>query len=214
MALDAAISEEAPLEYLVSEILSCRDLAMRFPNGFVAGPLSLSLGRGVHHLRGRNGSGKTTLLRCLCGSWRASEGSLSIRGRDPRVDPEARRDVALVQAAPELPTFLTVDEAWQELAAIRGAPRWDGSALRERLGLPSQLPLGHCSAGQRRLAELLAAAAGDPAVMLLDEPFANLDPVSTAAVAACIEGWRSERVVLLTSHSTVPIEVDSTSSVG
>lgn len=195
-------------------LLGCRSLTMTFPNGFVAGPLTIRLSAGVHHLRGRNGAGKSTLLRCLCGAWRASEGEVSVLGRDPRTSTEARRDIALVSAEPELPTFLTVDEAWRELAAIRGAPGWDGSALRAQMGLPGGLPLGHCSAGQRRLAEILTGLAGDPAVLLLDEPFANLDPVSTAIVARCIEGLRASRVVLLTSHGPVPVATDSVVTVG
>ena len=195
-------------------LLEARGLQMRFPSGFVAGPLDLVAGPGVHHLRGRSGSGKTTLLRCLCGGWRTCTGALSVAGRDPRTDPLARRDIALLPAEPELPTFLTVDEAWQELAALRGAPGWDGRALRDHLGLPGGLPLGHCSAGQRRLAELLAAAAGDPRVMLLDEPFANLDPLSIDRVASCISRWRTERAVVLTSHGPVPVPVDTVIGVG
>jgi ABC-2 type transport system ATP-binding protein len=189
--------------------LRCRGLRLRFPSGFTVGPLDLDLGPGVHHLIGANGSGKTTLLRCLCGGWRTSEGTVDVCGMDPRTNPDGRRKIALLAAEPELPTFLTVDEAWQELAALRGRPDWDGAPLRDHLGLPPGLPLAHCSAGQRRLAELLAAAAGDPAVLLLDEPFANLDPVSTERLVACLSGWRADRVLVITSHGPVPLPVDS-----
>ncbi|MEQ1507910.1 MAG: ABC transporter ATP-binding protein, partial [Myxococcota bacterium] len=74
--------------------------------------------------------------------------------------------------------------------------------------------LGHCSAGQRRLAELLAASAGDPPVVLLDEPFANLDPVSTARVADQVTRWRADRVVIVTSHGPLPVEVDTVLRIG
>ncbi len=189
--------------------LRCVDLRLRWPSGFEAGPLDLDLGPGVHHLRGRNGSGKSTLLRCLCGASRRSTGVIGIEpGGDPRRDVEARRRVALLSAEPELPGFLTVDEAWAELAAIRGRPGWDGRAVRERLGIPD-LPLAHCSAGQRRLAELLAALAGDPRVLLLDEPFANLDPVSCARLAAELDRRRAEVVVLVTQHGEPPVRLDS-----
>jgi ABC-2 type transport system ATP-binding protein len=186
------------------------DLSYTYPSGFAAGPLRLDLGPGVHQLLAPNGRGKTTLLRCLCGENRRARGELSVCGHDPRHDVEGRRGVAYLAADPELPDVLTVDEAWQQLAAIRGAPRWDGDALRERLDVPGPLPLGHCSAGQRRLAELLAAAAGDPPVMLLDEPFANLDPDHLARVVRVLEDWRSDRVVLLTSHTTPPLRIDTT----
>ncbi|MEQ1572233.1 MAG: ATP-binding cassette domain-containing protein [Myxococcota bacterium] len=190
--------------------LRCEALSLTFPSGFRVGPLSLDLGPGLHHLVAPNGTGKTTLLRCLCGGWRDTAGALSVCGADPRTERSARAAVAFVPADPELPPWLTVDEAWHELAALRGAPGWDGAALRTALDLPGELPLGHCSAGQRRRAELLAAAAGDPPVLLLDEPFANLDPDATARVAACLERWRSDRVVVVTSHGPLPLVADTT----
>jgi len=190
------------------------DLSYRYPSGWQVGPVSLRLGPGVHHLVGANGSGKTTLLRCLCGELRRAEGRLRIGGDDPRevgaAGVRARRRVARLAAEPELPDLLTVDEAWQQLAAIRRAPRWDGEMLRRALDVPGGLPLGHCSAGQRRLAELLACLAGDPDVLLLDEPFANLDPDHVARVVAVIEGLRHERAVVLTTHGPPPLAVDQT----
>ena len=195
-------------------LLVASGLQYTFPSGFVAGPVDLDLGAGVHHLVGPNGSGKTTLLRCLCADLRRSTGTLSVDGLDPRVDPEGRRHIALLPAEPELPGFLTIDEAWSEIAAIRGTPDWPGGALRQRLDLPGDLPLGHCSAGQRRLAELLVAAVGDPVVMLLDEPFANLDPARIGTLADLIVGWRSHRAVVITSHTTPPVPIDSIHPVG
>lgn len=190
--------------------LACTDLTLRFPSGFQVGPHTFALGPGLHHLAAPNGAGKTTLLRCLCGAWRGTTGALAVCGRDPRVDAEARREIAFVPADPELPPFLTVDEAWQELAAIRGRPEWDGASLRRALDLPGDLPLGHCSAGQRRRAEILAGAAGDPSVLLLDEPFANLDPEATERLAACFASWRGDRVLLVTSHGPLPLAADRT----
>ncbi len=197
----------------MSELIA-QELTYRYPSGFTAGPLDLALGPGLHLLLGPNGSGKTTLLRCLCGAHRRARGAVTIDGLDPRLDPEARRRIALLSAEPELPDVLTVDEAWSQLAAIRGAPLWDGAALRRALDVPGHLPLSHCSAGQRRLAELLAAAAGDPGVLLLDEPLANLDPGHLERVCGLLLRWRSDRVVLMTSHTIPPVPLDSTVHLG
>lgn len=190
------------------------DLRYRYPSGWTVGPVSLSLGPGVHHLQGANGTGKTTLFRCLCGELRRSEGTLWIGGDDPRVPGaegvSARRRVALLSAEPELPDVLTVTEVWQQQAALRGRSDWDGEAVRRALDVPGGLLLGQCSAGQRRLAELLAALAGDPEVLLLDEPFANLDPDHVARVVSVLEPLRHERVVLLTTHGPPPMPVTST----
>jgi len=191
----------------MSALIAADDLRYRYPTGFQAGPLTFSSGPGVVHLTGPNGSGKTTLLRCLCGALRGFSGSVRIRGVDPR-EVAARRDVALLSAEPELPEFLTVDEAWQQLAAIRGVPDWAGGTLRDRLDLPPGLRVGHASAGQRRLIELLVAAAGDPAVLLLDEPFANLDPDRAHRVRTLLEAWRATRAIVITSHLPLPLQPD------
>ncbi|MBX2799569.1 MAG: ATP-binding cassette domain-containing protein [Myxococcales bacterium] len=186
-----------------------QQLAYVYPGGFGVGPLQLELGPGVHHLQGANGSGKTTLMRCLCADLRRSTGTLGICGSDPRTEVEGRRQVAWMAAEPQLPDFLTVREAWQQLAVIRGSTDWDGSDLCRQLDLPEQLLLGHCSAGQRRMAELVAACVGSPAVMLLDEPFANLDAGRVRTLCALIEAWRTDRVLVITSHEPLPMEADS-----
>lgn len=186
--------------------LTVEELRFRFPAGFSLGPVTLSLGPGVHWLRGPNGGGKTTLLRCLCGSLRPDSGTVHIMGRDPLRDHGARALVALLPAEPDLPGFLRVREAWRQAAALRGAPGWDGAPPMAALGLPPNLLLEHASRGQRRKAELLAALAGDPALLLLDEPYAGLDAESQAVLTRWLEGWRQERTVLLVSHASPPLE--------
>jgi len=187
---------------------------MRFSTGFEAGPLELDLGPGIHHLHGENGAGKTTLLRCLCGHYQPTSGRVRVCGRDPLRDPDARRHIALMPAEAELPDFLTVDEAWQQIAVLRGVPDYDGHTYRDLLGVPGGLLLAHASAGQRRMAEFLCAVAGDPEVLLLDEIFANLDPGRVSSVVALLEGWRHERVIVITSHVALPMRVDSIWALG
>ncbi|MEZ4238963.1 MAG: ABC transporter ATP-binding protein [Myxococcota bacterium] len=188
--------------------LRCEGLALQFPGGRRIGPLTLALGPGVHHLTGPNGTGKTTLLRCLCGGWRASEGTVDVgaairatsrrRGRGSRC---WRRRRSCRRSSPSTRR----GRSWRRPRRARLGRR----ALREALGVPGDLPLGHCSAGQRRRAELLAAAAGDPDVLLMDEPFANLDPEATARVVEVVAGWRVARVVVVTSHEALPLPADS-----
>src|SRR5262245_26907006 len=96
--------------------LVCRDFGITFPSGFRVGPADWPPEPELHHVAAANGTGQTALLRCLCGAWRGSTGTLSICGRDPRTEAAARRHVSFVAADPELPPFLTVDEAWRELA--------------------------------------------------------------------------------------------------
>ncbi|MCK6505002.1 ATP-binding cassette domain-containing protein [Myxococcota bacterium] len=192
----------------MSASLVAQDLRWRWPGGFALGPVDLSLGPGLWLLRGRNGAGKTTLLRCLCGGLVPTTGQVRICGEDPVASAHARRLVSWAPAQPDLPDFLTIDEAWRTLAALRGAPAWPGEPLRDRMGLPPHLRLSHASAGQRRLAGLLAALAGDPAVLLLDEPLSHVDAAGRAEILALLGVLRAERVVLVTSHEDLPVAVD------
>ncbi|MCB9743944.1 MAG: ABC transporter ATP-binding protein [Alphaproteobacteria bacterium] len=177
--------------------------------GFSLGPLELDLGPGVHRMEGGNGSGKTTLMRCLCGALRPSAGQVRVLGADPSRDPAARAQVAWLPAAPDLPDALRVEEAWQTLAALRGHPRWSGAALCEALDLPPRLRLSDASAGQRRKAELVAALAGDPPALLLDEPFANLDVAAVETVRGWMQDWRAQRVVLVATHEALGFTPDT-----
>lgn len=177
--------------------------------GRVLGPLDARLGPGIVHLRGANGAGKTTLLRVACGELRPTGGRVLLDGRSPLVDPTTRARISFLPAVPELSGFLTVEEAWRLMAGLRGRPDWAGAALQDRFGLPGTRPLDRLSVGQRRKAELLAALAGDPDVLLLDEVFAPLDPDSTAVVAHELEARRASRITLLTSHGPLPLAADA-----
>ena len=191
--------------------LTTDSLGHRYPGGFTLGPVRLDLGTGIHHLRGENGAGKTTLLRILCGALRPLRGAVRLGpdGGDPVHDHRARRHIAWLPAEGDLPPFFSVDEAWQSAAALRGDPGWDGRTRRDALRLPGGLRLSAASAGQQKKAGWLATLAADPGVLLLDEPFANLDAESVALTAGWLEDLRATRVVVLISHEAPPLPVDS-----
>ena len=172
--------------------------------GFTLGPLDLDLGPGLYHLVGPNGAGKTTLLHLLCGLLRPAEGTVALPGGPP-TRPRARRDVAYLPAEPDLPDFLTVDEAWRLLAGLRD-PAWEGAPLLRALGLPADRRLDRLSAGQRQQAELVAALAGDPTILLLDEPIAHMDADCSELVLGWLRRWSTERVVLVVAHD---LDVDA-----
>ncbi|TNE88877.1 MAG: ATP-binding cassette domain-containing protein [Deltaproteobacteria bacterium] len=185
-------------------------LGFAYPDGTAIGPVSLRADAGVVRLHGENGTGKSTLLRVIGGVLPASEGTVRLHGRDPFAEAPVRAHIGAVTADPELPPFLTATEAWQQWAAFRGKPDWDGASRLEALGLPPHLRLGHMSSGQRRRAELVAALAGDPSLLLLDETFTHLDDAGVAWLAAEIERGRAQRVVLLAHHGTPPVGIDDT----
>jgi len=192
----------------LTSLLEVRDLVVSFGKTFSVGPVNLAVNRGVIHFKGPNGGGKTTLLRAMGGELLPSKGSVCVNGQNIHSVVQARCHIALITSTPELPAFLTVTEAYEFSASLRGASGWDGKQYCEALQLDPKLPLGYASAGQRRKAELICGLAGDPAVLLLDETFAHLDEPSAAQLSQWIGDWSSSRVIVLAHHGNPPVAVD------
>ncbi len=191
-------------------LLEVCDLVVSFGRSFRVGPVSFSMNRGVLFVEGPNGGGKTTLLRAMSGELLPSSGQTLVAGQNVHGSVEARRQIALVPSIPELPGFLSVTEAYEFTASIRGAPNWNGATFCADLGLDPTLPLGNASAGQRQKAELICGLAGDPPIILLDESFTHLDKASAAKLREWIIEWSSSRLILLTHHGEPPAPPDAT----
>lgn len=200
-------SRDAPEPTLM---LSVDEVAFQYRAGRLIGPLSLQLGPGLHWLDGANGAGKSTLLRCLSGDLQPSGGRVTALGRNPVTDVAARILIGHAPYPDDLPDFLTIEQALNDLAAFRRCPNWQGHALAERLALPLELPLAHASAGQRRKAGLLASLVGDPPILLLDEPWTAVDHASIDVVTSLLEMLQTSRIILFTCHGRCPLVPDTT----
>jgi ABC-2 type transport system ATP-binding protein len=181
---------------------------------FALGPVSARFGAGVWRLAGPNGAGKTSLLRVVAGDLPPAEGRVRLDGRDVHRDDAIRRRLGFSPVEPELPDFLAVEEAWRMLAALRGGDAGPNVARAAALGLAGGTRLGACSAGMRRKAEILGALAGEPDVLLLDEPFASLDVAAVQTLSGWIDAWRRDRVVLITHHGELPVRADGELAIG
>ena len=154
-------------------------------------------------LVGANGSGKTTLLRALLGLVRVS-GRITIGGHDVAVNPErALSDVAYIpQIAP--PLDAPVREVVRAVACLRG---YDAARVRRyaaELGLDldgyAASRFRDLSGGMKQKVLAALALAAETAVLLCDEPTANLDSSARAAFAGVLERLPAERTVILCSH--------------
>jgi ABC-2 type transport system ATP-binding protein len=194
-------------------VLEANSLSKSFRGGVVAvNGLDLSVRRGsVYGLIGRNGAGKTTTLRLLMGLLRADGGTARILGADFWTAPRPlRQRVAYVAQAQQLPGWMTLEELCRYVAHFY--EHWDPALAKDlvaRWELPWQRALARLSAGEQRLAALLAALAARPEVMLLDEPAAGLDPIArrsllTSLVEAISRG--DGCTVLLSTHLVSDLE--------
>lgn len=168
----------------------------------------------VFGVLGRNGAGKTTLVRMLVGLLRPSAGTVRVAGAD--VTGRAARAAAHVAYLPQSETALTdmsVRTAVETTARLRGVPR--ARARRQAGELLDELDLAglaaarvdRLSGGQRRLAGVAAALAGDRSLLVLDEPTTGLDVDARRAVWRALERRRDGgAAVVLVTHNVLEAE--------
>ena len=174
--------------------------------------VSLSVRRGeAVGLLGPNGAGKTTVFYMITGLVAADSGRISLDGADITHLPMYRRArLGIGYLAQESSIFrgLTVEEnirAVLELAESSKAKR--DSKLRELLDEFSITHLRHSpavalSGGERRRVEIARALAADPEFMLLDEPFAGIDPIAISDIRKLVRQLTARGIgVLVTDHN-------------
>lgn len=166
--------------------------------------ITLDLFPGVTGLFGQNGSGKSTLLSVLSGLVRPTTGTAAYDGGPIRSsDEEWRRHVGYAGHEPGLYPSLTVAENLELWAQLFDAPARRVDEMIERLGLGDRrrTAVRALSAGYKRRAAVARALLHEPEVLLLDEPYANLDDDAAAEVSAAIVEWRRpERIAVVATH--------------
>lgn len=181
------------------------------------GGVDLRFARGEWSLLvGHNGSGKTTLLRSLAGLQPPTAGRIRVDGRPLATDRRRRTQVYLVRQDPRHGTasMLTVFENLMAAdpaarSARRAALLERYRALLEPIGLAPRLDqvVGSLSGGERQLLALLVARAQPAPVILLDEPFAALDPRRLEQALTLLEGLHADgRTLIQVSHDPQHIE--------
>ncbi|MDO5704722.1 MAG: LPS export ABC transporter ATP-binding protein [Paracoccus sp. (in: a-proteobacteria)] len=192
--------------------LRIRSLRKSYRNRPVIRDVSLDLERGeVVALLGPNGSGKTTCFYCIAGLVAADSGQVLIDGRDATALPMFRRARLGIGYLPqEMSIFrgLTVE---QNIMAVLELSQRDARKRRDRLeellgdfsiGHLRQAPAMALSGGERRRAEIARCLASDPSYLLLDEPFAGVDPIAVNEIRGLVHDLKSRGIgVLITDHN-------------
>ncbi|PQO24734.1 LPS export ABC transporter ATP-binding protein [Rhodobacteraceae bacterium WD3A24] len=174
--------------------------------------VSLALDRGeVVALLGPNGSGKTTCFYCIAGLVAAEGGSVSLDGREVSALPMYRRARLGIGYLPQEVSIFRGLSVADNIRAILEVTEPDRARRRERLEeLLSEFSITHLrrapamalSGGERRRVEIARCLASDPKYVLLDEPFAGVDPIAVGDIRALVGELKTRGIgVLITDHN-------------
>ncbi len=174
--------------------------------------VSMTLNRGeVVALLGPNGSGKTTTFYAVAGLVFPEAGRVTIDGRDVTTLPMYRRARLGIGYLPQEMSIFRGLSVEDNIAAVLDITQRDRHKRRERLEeLLSEFSIEHLrrapalalSGGERRRVEIARCLAAEPKYLLLDEPFAGVDPISVGDIRHLVGDLRTRGIgVLITDHN-------------
>jgi len=170
--------------------------------------IDVRLDNGLTGLLGPNGAGKSTLMRCLAGIQSWDTGRVAVDGVDAERHPATlRRSVGFMPERVSFPGEMRVAAYLGYVAAAKGIARRDQAAAAElavnRAGLAGVRGriVGNLSKGYRQRVGLAQALLGDPAVVILDEPTAGLDPLNLLDIRSVLSEYAADHVVVLSTHT-------------
>ena len=165
--------------------------------------LTLSKGQSIA-LIGPNGSGKTTIIKCLLGMVTPDSGTIRFEGKDILLGWAYRADMGYMPQTGRYPDNMTIAQVFEMMKDIR---KNEDGTIDEQLYYSFGLDrirdkrMRTLSGGTRQKVSASLAFLFSPSVLILDEPTAGLDPVSTGILKQKIHAAREEgRLVLITSH--------------
>ena len=193
-------------------LVEVQSLVKRYGTLRVLDGVSFSLEKGIHGLIGPNGAGKTTTLKVLLGLTNADEGVVKVFGLD--VSKESSRileRVGVLHENPRLPGWATGLQFLRYVASLKpGSSNEDIMSVAKIADIDYALErtIGTYSAGMTQRIGFAAALIGDPELVFLDEPTANLDPLGRIDVWNRILELHKERGAsfLISTHALFELE--------
>ena len=192
--------------------LEVRSIAKAYDRRAVLNDVSLSVSRGeVVGLLGPNGAGKTTCFYSVMGLVKPDSGRIFLDSEDITDLPMYRRAILGLGYLPQETSIFRGMTVEENILAVLEVSEPDRSARRVRLeqllgefGLTAlrESSAMSLSGGERRRCEIARALAADPSIMLLDEPFAGIDPISIADIRDLVRELKQRDIgVLITDHN-------------
>jgi lipopolysaccharide export system ATP-binding protein len=203
---------------LTVEKLEAKDVAKIYKGKRVVDRINISVGRSsIVGLLGPNGAGKTTTFYMMIGRLRPDEGSILLDGQDITDNPmylRARKGISYLPQEPSVFRKLTVKE---NMLAVMEGNNFSSSEINDKLNsFLAELDITHLakqkasflSGGERRRLEISRALVSEPRFMLLDEPFAGIDPLIINDIKQIIRRLKNRGIGIIISDHNVRETLD------
>ncbi len=195
-----------------ASVLKAAGLMKRYRKRTVVSDVSITVGSGeVVGLLGPNGAGKTTCFYMILGLVPTDAGSVTLDGQDLTHLPIFRRSRLGLSYLPQEASIFRKLTVEQNIRAVLELQGFDADGVQARLeALLEDLHIGHLrtnpaislSGGERRRVEIARALATSPRFILLDEPFAGVDPIAVLDIQQIIRFLKDRSIgVLITDHN-------------
>jgi len=203
----------------VAQVIISRNLRKRFGRIHALRGISFSVSKGsATALLGPNGAGKTTTMKILLGLLKPDSGEVEVFGMNPWEDGDKIRSiVGVLHEKPIYPDWATVRQLIRYAAKLRGLEEMDERRVIRLSGLEDYVSarVSSLSRGYLQRLGIALAILGDPELLLLDEPTANLDPAARVEILRLISLLKEELdvTVLISSHIIPELEMVCDSAV-
>ncbi len=189
-------------------VLRTNALSKSYRNFKALNGVSMNVPQGaIYGFVGKNGAGKTTLIRLICGMQEPTSGEFTLYGKKSTQKEivKARRRMGAIVETPSIYLDMTAEGNLRQQYRILGLPSFEGiDDLLQLVGLAhtGKKKAKHFSLGMRQRLGIAVALAGDPDLLILDEPANGLDPQGIIEIRELILRLNRERqiTVLISSH--------------
>ena len=193
----------------MSDVLTTHNLSKRYRKLVALDKLSLAVPEGsVYALLGANGAGKTTALKLMMNLHPATSGEATVLGIDSRrLQGRHFEQIGYVSENQDQPGWMTLSYLLRYLKPFY--PTWDdarASELVTQFRLPLDRPIKHFSRGMQMKASLASSLAYHPKLLVLDEPFSGLDPLTREELIEALLECAPETSIVVSSHDLADIE--------
>lgn len=189
-------------------MIEVTNLTKKYGSHVAVDHLSFRVEKGqIYGFLGPNGAGKSTTMNIITGYLAATEGTVTVNGRDIQKEPEeAKKSIGYLPELPPVYGDMTVLEYLRFAAELKKVPKADRAAqvgkVMEMTGITDMKNrlIRNLSKGYKQRVGLAQAILGDPEVIILDEPTVGLDPKQIIEIRDLIRSLGENHTVILSSH--------------